>query len=228
MDQRGSTGRRARVKARSGEFLDLRLRQPVQQDPGGTVPLHLGQPGPERMTLVQFIRPVGGDHQDRRLGQPVNKVAGKIQGGGVGPVEVLQDHNDRLAAPAKPVKQGPRHLAHVPLAAGCSQGRRQLGGVPSQAAPESGGNLQPWPVRGRLPFSRAPPNRPQAVAGLLLDVLYQRALPHTGLAADEDHASPAGGGGLYPCLKLCPHRTPAHEWQREHHARACLLPRRSA
>jgi hypothetical protein len=75
------------------EGTDVGVREGGQLDPLDARQAHeLGEQRTERMTAVQVVGAVGGDHGDRLVDQPGQQVAQQVAAGPVGPVHVLQDH----------------------------------------------------------------------------------------------------------------------------------------
>ena len=86
------------VEDRRDLRIELRPPEPRQLEPlDARQPLHLGQPRPEGMTPVQLVGPVRAD-DDKALGPCVpGQERGDVTGRAVGPVEVLEDQDDRSA-----------------------------------------------------------------------------------------------------------------------------------
>jgi hypothetical protein len=85
--------------------------QPAGPARGGRLPEELL----EGVLAGQLVVAVGQDQDGRQLGDPACQVAQHVQGGLVGPVDVLDDQNGRVPGP---VELGPQRGQHrVPLAA---------------------------------------------------------------------------------------------------------------
>ena len=89
--------------------------QPRELDPARALrPLELGQQRAQRMAAVQLVGAVGGDDEDRLVGQRGGQEAQERPRGRVGPVQVLDHEQDgRLAG--QRVEQREQRLEHARL-----------------------------------------------------------------------------------------------------------------
>ena len=74
--------------------------------------LELWQDGTQRVAAVQLVGAVGGEQEDRLGPRVADEEDEEVPGGGVGPVQVLDDQHDR----AQPIEQREQRLEHLRLA----------------------------------------------------------------------------------------------------------------
>ena len=92
-------------------------------------PLDAGHPGPdgdlaaERVTAVEVVGAVGGDQGDRRVEAAAEQEAHQVAGRLVGPVEVLDDEQQRAGGSRRPRRGRGRRRAARPGRRGRTRGR---------------------------------------------------------------------------------------------------------
>ena len=79
------------VSDQLGDFVRGQAGQPQPRHP--RAPLQVGEPPPG--LAGQFLIPQRGDHQDRQVAQPDRQEGQQFMGGLIGPVQVLQDEDQR-------------------------------------------------------------------------------------------------------------------------------------
>lgn len=88
----------------------LRPVEAGQLDPlDGTEAVQFGEEGPQRVAAVDVVRTVGGDDDETPAVQGAEEVGEEVPGGGVGPVQVLQDEHDG-AVRGEPLQHPGRQL----------------------------------------------------------------------------------------------------------------------
>ena len=155
------------------------------------------------MAAVQLVGAVG-DRDDQPLSAPVaDQEAQEVTRGGIGPVRVLDDEDERLlgAQPAQQHEQqleqpalgqggrGPRWLV-TPSSWGSSGARSRTPRRAAQSARQHPPPAAPPPAaRTAVPHRRDPRSRPPARAprrpGAGGELLHEPALAHPRLAADQ-------------------------------------------
>ena len=118
--------RRQAAGARGGEPADVVAVQSLQRQPRRR-PREPAERGGELVAGVRLEVAVGGDRQQRHVGQRARDELQRQQGGGVGPVQVVEDDDERPA-----VRDGGRGGSRAPRRAGSAAGR-----------------IEPWVVGGR-------------------------------------------------------------------------------
>ncbi len=185
----------------------------------GAQPVEFGEQGAQRMAAVDVVGAVGGEDDEAAGAQGAEEVGDQVAGGGVGPVQVLQDEDDGVPGGDALQQAGgqleePGHaLLVVPAAAGdggalgqfgqqpgqflllpCG-GRGQLfGQVAAQGAQRGGERCEGQSVGTDLDAAAqrhdgAPPMR---CGGELLD---EAGLADAGLAAEQQGLRLSPGGG---------------------------------
>jgi hypothetical protein len=169
---------------------------------GRRLAVQLGQGAAQRMPPVHLHVPVGADDQQARVGQLRGHEAEQQQAGPVGPVQVVEDH-DQAAVRRRRPQAGPGHLGvqlggrprrplqggqlgqelaelgHLAAELGRDLLRRAAGGIGAQ-------RLAPRPVGGRRPLAAAPPGHPGLPGARLgAELLGQAGLADPGLAGDQ-------------------------------------------
>jgi hypothetical protein len=180
----GGVEHRARIRAvPGGELLDRAGRQPPQREPLHVLAGERAEHPPQRMVVAQLVVAVGEHQHAGQLRDTPGEVADDVQGGVVGPVHVLDDHQ------RGPVGELLVHGAEdrVPL----RDRRRGLGQRPVAAA-------------GHVPERTQRARRHQVVAHadqhasvrprVLRERPDQARLADPGLAGDQHHRAtiPAG------------------------------------
>jgi hypothetical protein len=161
--------------------LDLVRVQRPQLQPGRRpgaeqLPRHPRQP----VVGAQLVAAVGGDDQDAPAGDGVGQEDDQVQGGGVGPVRVLEHQQQRPPLLAEPVEDGQRLLEQAQL---------RVGGAGGRGRTRRRGQLRHQPRQltepaGDLAEHRRAVQRPQR--------LHQRQVRQA--AADQVDAAPAQDG----------------------------------
>jgi hypothetical protein len=160
------------------------VRQPLQLDPEHRRPGQGGDHAGERVVVAQLLVAVA-DHQQRRQAvDPPGQVPDDVQGGGVGPVGVLDDDHGRAL--------GEAHLGEQ----GVQEGVAVVAGQPGQA-PGVAGHVpeRPQRPRGEQVLAR-PDQHPGRRPGALGELLEQRGLADPGLPRDQHGRPPALPGVL--------------------------------
>lgn len=74
---------------------DLGAVEAGEFDPAdGAEPVQFGEQGAQGVAAVDVIGPVGADHDEAAAAQRAEEIGEQVPGGGVGPVQVLQDEDD--------------------------------------------------------------------------------------------------------------------------------------
>ena len=148
-DRLGLAGAAQAAGARGGELADLVAGEALQRQPGGRA-REATERGGELGARVRLGVAVGGDRQQRHVGQRARDELERQQRGGVGPVQVVEDDDERLALGGGGQQRGERveepeaRLVGVELrgAGGLAERRGELGqqaGDPRRAGAERGG-----------------------------------------------------------------------------------------
>jgi len=193
--------RSAQGVARRDERPDSGRIERAQSEPGGARLAHEERyQRAERVAAPDLVGAVGGEGEERRVRQPARQDAQQIERGGVGPVEIIQQQDERLAGGEcrQVVAHAPdnRLLAAQGLAAPRrgQHRRRQRGEV--GVARGSGQRLGPGAVGRGLAQVVATADQHQRTlfARRGQQRLRQRRLADPRLAADE-HQRPTPGEG---------------------------------
>ena len=131
----------------------------------------------------QAVVPVGGDEQHRGVAQPPAQVAEQVEGGLVGPVDVLDDDHVQHPRRAEHAEQRAEQF----LAAGPGPAALQ------QRAAELIRQVEQRPERARREQAVAHAPRPASIRQIPAQPLDQRRLPHSRLAAEQDQPPLAAG-----------------------------------
>ena len=187
--------------------------------------LELGEQRPQRVAAVQLVGAVGDDQAQRLLARAAHEEGEEVARGGVRPVDVLEQEQDRRVAP-EPLEQRQQRLEEPALARavllvgglagrGAAELRQQLpqrvAGRGREVGHELGAVAGDRPQRGderRVGDLHAA--ELQAVAAqdvrlararARLELGEQAGLADAGLAADEDHRGLAAGRAVEPGLE---------------------------
>ncbi len=209
------------VPQRADQPGDVGVRQGTQLEAlHGGQPHQLGEQGTERMPAVQVVRPVRGEHRETvargPAGRPVQHAPAEqepqqVPGGLVGPVQVLQDQQQRRDVRQLGEQRGhaleeaqPRPVRRPPVVRAAAEqpvGHRvggQHGGEPlvgGQRAEDLGerqiGQTDVAQVHA-VPGEHGGPGR-RGPAG---DLVQGPGLAHPGVPGDEHRASLTGTGAL--------------------------------
>ncbi len=153
-------GRRAK---NGGEKL-LRLgrfESPQLHPLDASAPVELGQPGQQRVAAVQLVGPEGHDQDDAIRGELTDQERDRLAGGRIGPVQILDDEQDRAA-----LGQALEH-AQDSVEQPCLQRLRRGGGIrgggrAERREPDERGPI--WPPRPLPPGRRRPAREPGPAA----------------------------------------------------------------
>ena len=242
MDQGRETGREgmARKGHRQVAF-DVRLAQEFQGDhPAQAAPLKVELHQAERVMAPQQVgRPVGRHQQQPQAPGPAPEVDEQIEGGGVGPVQVIEEEQDRSGAPyllekgdqfaLEPFLRRGRRLGGPPGEGGIirrprddlavpiwRQAFHRLGqGCATGAAEQVFQGFQDRQIgfAAGQPFRTAPPGQVERMAPeeqILQETLDQGGFPQARLAGHARQEAAARQGGGKPLVQLSQLAPPAH------------------
>src|SRR5947209_5282104 len=78
--------------------MDRVVVEPTESDPFGPgIPRQLGEEGVKGMLARQFVAAVGNEEEKRQRSDGAREEAKEVEGGGVGPVQVVEKHDSGLA-----------------------------------------------------------------------------------------------------------------------------------
>jgi hypothetical protein len=158
-----------------GELGDrLRREWRDRQPPHVRLRAELAEDDPERMHAIELVVAVGGDQEQRRLSELAPEQANHVEGGLVGPVDVLDDRDRRRTLPCHPEQRG-RNLGRPLLDRGLQVAAARLGDVEER------------PQRpGREQRVAAAPEHRRRCSGLVAERADCGRLADAGLADHED------------------------------------------
>ena len=203
-----------------GDFVRGQAGQPQARHP--RAPLQVGEPSPR--LVGQFLIPQRDDHQDRQVAQPDRQERQQFMGGLIGPVQVLQDEDQRRLDgqvaqegqdPLEETVPGREHVAGFIVS-------QQPGGPVSQRGHERAvGQRGPGQRRGFAdPDLGGAPRR----SHLLDQVLDQPRLADTSLTGDQENLRLARcHAGIDGCHDVALN-SPPHNRQRYRHIRSVRVP----
>lgn len=173
----------------------------------GAQPVEFGEEGAQRVAAVDVVGAVGGEDDETAGAQGAEEIGEQMAGGGVGPVEVLQDEDDGVLG-GDPFQQPGGELEEAGhalfVAAGLAGGgdgefgqqpgqflllpvgggRELLGQLSAQPAQSRGEGGEGQAVGADLHAS-AEGDDPAPVADGGGELLHEAGLAHPGLAADQ-------------------------------------------
>ena len=195
-----------RVPDDAGELLgQLPLRERPQVDPLDTAGAHeLGQQRAQRVRAADVVDSIGADDQDALALQVAHEEADQVARRGIGPVEVLQDQQDRTVRPR--TRQPVEHQRLQPcgwlsgqlLGDRSGQRRRVIRGVGLVVEVAHRARHRQQGDRGVLETGTLTPRDAHAVGRRQRDQLREQpALADARLAADQDNARRAVPGARH-------------------------------
>jgi hypothetical protein len=190
-DEAGGVPGRQRIAALRQRPQRRRVQRAEREARGAGLALEEGQEPGERMAARQLVGAIRGEQQERQGGEVACQGAQQVEGGGIGPVQVVEEDDERPGGgEGGQVGQGAADggvLAgqHFRGAFGGQHRRRQ--GVRTRADRRAPERLGPGAIGGRLAQVVAAPDQHQRPLrpGLGQEHLGQRRLADPGLAADE-------------------------------------------
>ena len=247
-DRLGLAGAAQPAGARGGELADLVAAEALQRQPGGRA-REAAERGGELGARVRLGVAVGGDRQQRDVGQRARDELERQQRGGIGPVQVVEHDDERLALGGGGQQRGERveepeaRLVGVQLggAGGLAERRGELGqqaGDPGRAGAERGGqrarspprgeraaDLHPRPVGGRAAAVPAAAPRPRRAArgGVLDELARERGLADARLAGQQHEAAAAVQRGVEGRLELRKLAPAPHQARTSPVAQSCRM-----
>ncbi|SCG09961.1 hypothetical protein GA0115255_126473 [Streptomyces sp. Ncost-T6T-2b] len=199
---------------------DLVVAEPVEFDAGdGTQPVQFGEEGAQGVAAVDVVGAVGADDHEAAGAQGAEEIGEQMPGGGVRPVQILQDEDDR-AVGGDLLQQASGEFEEAGgavLVGGVPVGLAQLGQEAGQLALLAGaggghllGQSTPQGAQGGREGGERQPVGPDLDAGSDGDhgvaplgrrdeLLDQAGLADARLAADQQRLRIAGSG---PCERL--------------------------
>ena len=234
------------ARADGRELADLLAAETLQRQSGGGA-RQATERDRQLGARVRLGMAIGGDRQQRHVGQRAGDELEGQQRRGVGPVQVVEDDDERLLLGRgrqqrrEGVEEAKASLVGVQLggARGLAQRLAELGqqaGDPGRARAESGtqrrevgaareraADLHPRPVGGRAAAVPAAAPRPRGPAGrgVLDELARQRGLADPRLAGQEHEPAAPGEGGLERRLELRKLAPAPHETRTPIVAQAC-------
>ena len=228
------------------ELADLVAAEALQRQAGGGA-RQAAERDRELGARVRLGMSVGGDRQQRRVGQRPGDELERQQGRGVGPVQVVEHDDERLLLGRRRqqrrerVEEAKAGLVGVQLGGsrGFAQRLAELGqqaGDPGRARAERGTqrrevggareratDLHPGPVGGRAATVPAASPRPGGPArrGVLDELARERRLADSRLAGQQDEAAAPSEGALERRLELRKLAAAPHEARTTTVAQAC-------
>ncbi|ESU47380.1 hypothetical protein P376_4642 [Streptomyces sp. HCCB10043] len=194
---------------------DLVVAEPVEFDAGdATQPVQLGEEGAQGVAAVDVVGAVGADDHEAAGTQGAEEIGEQMPGGGVRPVQILQDEDDR-AVGGDLLQQASGEFEEAGgavLVGGVPVGRAQLGQEAGQLALLAGaggghllGQSTPQGAQGGREGGERQPVGPDLDAGSDGDhgvaplgrrdeLLDQAGLADARLAADQQRLRIAGSG----------------------------------
>ena len=226
---------RGDAEDRRGELADLvEVEAAELQVPDGPHPLPADHEGTERMPPVQLVGPVRHEERDRHAAECLDEVRGEVEGGAVGPVQVLEDDEQRLIG-SEALEQAQHRLEQLRallrraldgLAEGGHQSRQQPAGR-SEDRGERLGRGGAGEIAERLderrerqalrtelhavPRQHPHPGRRRESCRLV----HEPGLPDSRLARQEHQAGLGGAGGGEQRRELRPLARPSHHDRRD-------------
>ncbi len=182
----------------------------------GAQPVEFGEEGAQRVAAVDVVGAVGGEDDQAAGAQGAEQIGEQMAGGGVGPVQVLQDEDDGVLG-GDPFQQAGGELeeaGHALLVAAglAGGGDGELGQQPGQflLLPVGGGRELVGQFPAQLAQGRGEGGEGQAVGADLHasaegddpapvadgggELLHEAGLAHPGLAADQQRLRFTGAG----------------------------------
>ena len=185
-----ANSRRASTGLAATQLPDRLLGQAPQRQPAGPAGgRHLAEQVLEGMVAGQLVVAVGQDEHGRQLGDPAGQVPQHVQGGLVGPMDVLHDQDRRVPRPVQLPRQRGQH--GVPVA-----GAQR----PGQPGPDGAGQIAERPKGpGRAQVVTVADQQPPLGRQQPAQRLDQARLADPGLAQDQHQPAVPGrrlaGGG---------------------------------
>ena len=155
-----------------------------QGDPRRTLARQLPERDPQRMRPVELVVTVGGDDEGREVVEPAGQEPEDVEGGGVGPVEVLEDEDRRGQAVRAGLDRARQRVDDL-------RGRRLLGDEHREVAAGLLGDVGERPERPRGVERVAGAREDPRLRMLGREGAQQRRLPDPGLAREEDEPAAA-------------------------------------
>ena len=154
-DRAGRLGRDA-VALGAGELGHLAVVEPAQRDAGQRlVALEVGEHLDQRVVLAQLGVAVGAEQQRRPDAQRAQEVAAEQQRRAVGPVQVVDDRQQRAAAGQAPHERDDRGVEMAQLGVGIARTGRGQPRDPAAELGQQAGEVRPFLAEQRGSSSSA-------------------------------------------------------------------------